>query len=188
MRAGFALGLCLSAAAAEAAKLVAAKGSQSEGYGRIVLTFDAPVAVKAKLSGAVLVLGFSEAVTAGPERIAAGMPDYVAAVRRDPDGSAMRLALQKGYRINVQDAAEQVFVDLLPDNWSGFPPPLPPEVVADLARRAAAAEARLKAQTPPPVYRPLELELSHNAVRTRLSLNLPEGSAAAFTPQGSGTG
>nr|WP_238307653.1 MULTISPECIES: hypothetical protein [Methylobacteriaceae] len=187
MRAGFALGLCLSAAAAEAAKLVAAKGSQSEGYGRIVLTFDAPVAVKAKLSGAVLVLGFSEAVTAGPERIAAGMPDYVAAVRRDPDGSAMRLALQKGYRINVQDAAEQVFVDLLPDNWSGFPPPLPPEVVADLARRAAAAEARLKAQTPPPVYRPLELELSHNAVRTRLSLNLPEGSAAAFTPQGSGT-
>ena len=187
LRAGLALGLCLAAAGAEAARLISAKGSQAEGYGRIVLTFDAPVAVKARLSGAVLVLGFVEAVSAGPERIAAGMPDYVSAVRRDPDGAAMRLALQRGYRINVQDAAEQVFVDLLPEGWSGFPPPLPPEVVADLARRAAAAEAQLKARTPAPIRRPLTLELSHNAARTRLSLSLPEGTQAAFSPQGSGT-
>ena len=187
LRAGLALGLCLAAAAAEAARLVSAQGSQAEGYGRIVLTFDAPVAVKARQSGAVLVLGFGEAVSAGPERIAAGMPDYVAAVRRDPDGAALRLALQRGYRVNVQDAAEQVFVDLLPESWSGFPPPLPPEVVADLARRAAAAEAQLKARTPVPVRRPLTLELSHNAVRTRLSLSLPEGTQAAFGPQGGGT-
>ncbi|MBB5756994.1 hypothetical protein HNR00_001702 [Methylorubrum rhodinum] len=187
LRAGIALGLCLAAAGAEAAKLVSAKGSQAEGYGRIVLTFDVPVAVKARQSGAVLVLGFGEAVSAGPERIAAGMPDYVSAVRRDPDGAALRLALQRGYRIHVQDAAEQVFVDLLPESWSGYPPPLPPEVVADLARRAAAAEAELKARVPAPVRRPLTLELSHNPQRTRLSLTLPEGAAAAFTPQGSGT-
>ena len=186
LRAGLALGLCLAAASAEAARLISAKGSQAEGYGRIVLTFDVPVKVKAKQSGAVLVLGFGEAVSAGPERIASGMPEYVSAVRRDPDGAALRLALQRGYRINVQDAAEQVFVDLLPENWSGFPPPLPAEVVADLARRAAAAEAELKARIPPVVRRPLTLELSHNAQRTRLSLTLPEGIAAAFTPQGAG--
>ena len=192
LRAGLALGLGLStlgltALGAEAAKLVSARGSQAEGYGRIVLTFDAPVSVKARQSGTVLVLGFGEAVSAGPERIAAGMPDYVSAVRRDPDGAAMRLALQRGYRINVQDAAEQVFIDLLPESWSGFPPPLPPEVVADLARRAAAAEAQLKARIPAPVRRPLTLELSHNALRTRLSLGLPEGTEAAFSPQGSAT-
>ncbi|WP_342151445.1 hypothetical protein [Methylorubrum sp. SB2] len=185
LRAGLALGLM--SVSAEAAKLVSAKGSQAEGYGRIVLTFDTPVSVKARQSGTVLVLGFGEAVSAGPEKIAAGMPDYVSAVRRDPDGAAMRLALQRGYRINVQDAAEQVFIDLLPASWSGFPPPLPPEVVADLIRRAAAAEAQLKARTPAIVRRPLTLELSHNALRTRLSLSLPEGTEAAFSPQDKST-
>ncbi|PXW60462.1 hypothetical protein [Methylobacterium sp. B4] len=187
LRAGFALGLCAAASAAEAARLVSAKGAQSDGFGRIVLTFDGPVAVKARLSGAILVLGFGEAVSPGPERIAAGLPDYVSVVRRDPDGSALRLALQRPFRINVQEAGEQIFVDLLPETWSGFPPPLPAEVVAELARRAAAAEAILKARNPAPPPRPLALELARNDVRTRLSLRLPEGSEAAFAPNGPGT-
>ena len=186
--AGLAVGLCTWISAAEAARLVSAKGAQPpEGFGRIVLTFDEPVSVKARLSGTVLVLNFGEAVGAGPERIAAGMPDYVTVVRRDPDGSALRLALQRPYRINVQDAGEQVFIDLLPENWTGFLPPLPSEVVADLARRAAAAEASLKARNPAPVPRPLTIELARNDARTRLSLHLPEGSEAAFAPNGTGT-
>ncbi|EHP83934.1 hypothetical protein MetexDRAFT_6017, partial [Methylorubrum extorquens DSM 13060] len=174
LRAGFAVGLCAATSAAEAARLVSAKGAQPpEGFGRIVLTFDEPVSVKARLSGAILVLNFGEAVGAGPERIAAGMPDYVTVVRRDPDGSALRLALQRPYRVNVQDAGEQVFIDLLPESWNGFLPPLPTEVVADLARRAAAAEASLKARNPAPVPRPLTLELARTDARTRLSLRLP---------------
>ncbi len=188
LRAGLAVGLCVAASAAEAARLVSAKGAQPpEGFGRIVLTFDEPVTVKARLSGAILVLNFGGPVGAGPERIAAGMPDYVTVVRRDPDGSALRLALQRPYRLNVQEAGEQVFIDLLPENWSGFLPPLPAEVVAELARRAAAAEASLKARNPPPVPRPLTLELARTEARTRLSLRLPEGSEAAFAPNGSGT-
>ncbi|CAO4136624.1 tetratricopeptide repeat protein [Methylorubrum extorquens] len=188
LRAGFAVGLCAAASAAEAARLVSAKGAQPpEGFGRIVLTFDEPVSVKARLSGAILVLNFGEAVGSGPERIAAGMPDYVTVVRRDPDGSALRLALQRPYRVNVQDAGEQVFIDLLPESWNGFLPPLPTEVVADLARRAAAAEASLKARNPAPVPRPLTLELARTDARTRLSLRLPAGSEAAFAPDGSGT-
>jgi len=188
LRAGFAVGLCAAASAAEAARLVSAKGAQPpEGFGRIVLTFDEPVSVKARVSGAILVLNFGGAVGAGPERIAAGMPDYVTVVRRDPDGSALRLALQRPYRVNVQDAGEQVFIDLLPENWNGFLPPLPTEVVADLARRAAAAEASLKARNPAPVPRPLALELARTDARTRLSLRLPEGSEAAFAPNGTGT-
>ncbi|KQO92521.1 hypothetical protein [Methylorubrum extorquens] len=188
LRAGFAVGLCAAASAAEAARLVSAKGAQPpEGFGRIVLTFDEPVSVKARLSGAILVLNFGGAVGAGPERIAAGMPDYVTVVRRDPDGSALRLALQRPYRVNVQDAGEQVFIDLLPESWNGFLPPLPTEVVADLARRAAAAEASLKARNPAPVPRPLTLELARTDARTRLSLRLPAGAEAAFAPDGTGT-
>ncbi|CAX22159.1 conserved protein of unknown function, putative exported protein, tetratricopeptide TPR_4 domain [Methylorubrum extorquens DM4] len=188
LRAGFAVGLCAAASATEAARLVSAKGAQPpEGFGRIVLTFDEPVSVKARLSGAILVLNFGEAVGSGPERIAAGMPDYVTVVRRDPDGSALRLALQRPYRVNVQDAGEQVFIDLLPESWNGFLPPLPTEVVADLARRAAAAEASLKARNPAPVPRPLTLELARTDARTRLSLRLPAGAEAAFAPDGTGT-
>lgn len=186
-RAVLALALSGLAFGAEAARLISARGAQADGYGRIVLTFDAPVSVKAKLSGTVLVLGLGEPVAPGPDRIAAGMPDYVSAVRRDPDGSALRLALQRPYRINVQDAAEEVFIDLLPESWSGYPPPLPPETVAALARRAAAAEASLKARNPAPPPRPLTLELSRGPSRTRVSLRLPPGAEGQFAPAGAAT-
>lgn len=172
---------------AEAARLVGAQGSQADGYGRIVLTFDAPVAVKAKLFGAVLVLSFGEQVAAGPEKIAATMPSFVSLVRRDPDGTALRLALQRPVRTNVQQAGEQVFVDLLPESWAGLPPALPPEVVADLARRAREAEAALHARSPAPAPRTLPLELATNPSRTRLSLKLPSDARSVFAEEGAAT-
>jgi tetratricopeptide (TPR) repeat protein len=43
----------------------------------------------------------------------------------------------------VLEAGERVCVDLLPENWVGLPPGLPPEVVAELAERARAAEEKL---------------------------------------------
>ena len=122
-----------------AARLTAAAGTQAERYGRIVLTFDAAVTVKARISGTVLVVTFSERSPAFGERLAAQMPDYVSVVRRDPDGAGLRLALQRPYRVNVQSAGETTFIDLLPMDWAGLPPPLPPEVVAELFARTQAA-------------------------------------------------
>ncbi|KQP50549.1 hypothetical protein [Methylobacterium sp. Leaf108] len=165
---------------AEAAKLLAVKGQQADRYGRIVLTFDSQVAVKATVSGSVMVVRFGEASPSGPERIAAEMPDYVTAVRRDPDGTGMRIALQRPFRLNVQSAGEQVFIDLLTEAWSGLPPPLPPETVAELFRRTKAAEAALRAAMPPPEPRRLVLELSHLPTVTRLSLRLPPEAAPRF--------
>ncbi len=158
---------------AEAARLVAAKGAEAAGYGRILLTFDKPVPVKARVSGGVLVLTYGERTAAAGEHLADELPAYVAMVRRDPDGSGLRIALQRPYRVNVQEAGEQVFVDLLPEGWAGQPPPLPPEVVAALVRRTVAAEAALKVRNPAPVRRPLTLELAHLPTLTRLSLRLP---------------
>src|SRR5258705_3382613 len=43
-------------------------------------------------------------------------------------------------------AGERVFVDLLPDTWSGQPPGLPPEVIRELSERARAAERALRQQ------------------------------------------
>lgn len=167
------LSLLALAGPADAARLLAAEGSEGGGYGRIALAFDGPVSVKARISGAVLVISFGEKAAGGPERLAAAMPAYVSAVRRDPDGTGLRVALQKPYRVNVQVAGERAYVDLLPEGWAGLPPPLPPEVVADLARRAHAAETALKAAAPAPVARPLSIEVAHLPTLTRLILRLP---------------
>lgn len=174
-----------------AARLIAAKGSETGsgagGFGRIVLSFDKPVTVKAKLAGGVLLLGYGERIAPGPERLAEEMPVYVSSVRRDPDGTGLRVALQRPYRINLQTAGERVFVDLLPEGWSGLPPPLPPEVVAELARRARAAEEALRARVPEPVRKPLSLELARLPTLTRLSLRLPAEAVTTVTTEGAAT-
>ncbi len=171
-----------------AARLTAAAGTQAERYGRIVLTFDAAVTVKARISGTVLVVTFSERSPTFGERLAAQMPDYVSVVRRDPDGAGLRLALQRPYRVNVQSAGETTFIDLLPMDWAGLPPPLPPEVVAELFARTQAAEAALRAarpKPPEPVRLPLELALRPNLAR--LSVRLPESATAHFERDGAAT-
>jgi hypothetical protein len=182
------LALLAVASPALAARLITAKGSETGsgagGYGRIVLTFDKPVSVKAKLAGGVLLVGYGERITPGPEHLTEEMPAFVSSVRRDPDGTGLRLALQRPYRVNVQSAGERVFVDLLPEGWSGLPPPLPPEVVAELARRARAAEEALKARIPEPVRRPLSLELARLPTLTRLSLRLPAEAVTTVTAEG----
>nr|WP_305539341.1 hypothetical protein [Methylobacterium sp. NEAU K] len=171
-----------------AARLISAQGSETGsgagGYGRIVLAFDKPVSVKAKLTGGVLLLGYGERVVAGPEHLTDEMPAFVSSVRRDPDGSGLRIALQRPFRANVQAAGERVFVDLLPEGWAGLPPPLPPEVVAELARRARVAEEALKARMPPPVRKPLPLELALLPTLTRLSLRLPDAAVTTVTAEG----
>ena len=62
---------------------------------------------------------------------------------RDPDGSAIRLSLARKVTINTMTAGERVFVDFLPDSWTGPPPGLPHEVVRELSERARAAERAL---------------------------------------------
>ncbi len=166
-------GILAGAPVAVAAQLVAIEGREQRNFGRIALTFDRGVKVTAKLSGTVLVLSFREPAPVRAERLAAEMPAYVGQVRRDPDGSGLRLALQQPLKVNVLEAGERVFVDLLPETWSGLPPGLPPDVVADLARRAAEAEARLR-QEARRAERPLPLrpEVAELPTLTRLSIPL----------------
>jgi hypothetical protein len=170
-----------------AARLVAAKGAEAEGYGRLILTFDKPITVRATVTGGVLILGYGEGVKAGPERLAEEMPGYLAAVRRDPDGTGLRLALQRPLRANVQSAGERVFVDLLPEAWKGLPPPLPQEVVADLARRARVAEEALQARAPVPPPTALALDIARLPTLTRFTLRLPGEAAATLETEGPAT-
>ena len=80
------------------------------------------------------------------DEIAEAVPDYVGSARRDPDGMAIRLSLSRRVTINTMTAGERIFVDLLPDSWSGAPPSLPQDVIKELAERARAAERALRVQ------------------------------------------
>lgn len=121
--------------------VVQVSGLPDEGFGRIELAFDREVAVQAQSRNGILIITFGEPVTITQQRLSQQMPDYISVVRADPDGTGMRVALTQNFRANVLNAGERVFVDLLPERWTGLEPGLPREVVAELARRAFEAEA-----------------------------------------------
>lgn len=155
--AGLQLVLACLAATSAVAHEVAIRGSQQDGFGRIELTFDQPTKVRVRLSNGVLVIGFGEVARVTSERLASDLGAYVSAARRDPDETGIRIAMVTPVRPNVLEAGERVFIDLLPPKWSGLPPGLPAEVVADLANRARAAEARLRLaeRRPPELPKPV---------------------------------
>ncbi|NLH81548.1 MAG: hypothetical protein GX458_11985, partial [Phyllobacteriaceae bacterium] len=113
-----------------------------KGYGRLVLTFRdrnliPPYSVKQ--NNGVVVLEFSDEVGIDVDQLAARLAPYVTVARRDPEGKSVRIALARQVRVNTMEAGEKLFVDFLPAKWTGAPPPLPPEVIDALAKRAEAA-------------------------------------------------
>ena len=117
--------------------------SASGGYARLVLKLAEDVESQVSTAGSILVIRFKRPVDIPVDRLSDAVPDYVGSVRRDPDGSAIRLSLARKVTINTMTAGERVFVDLLPDDWSGQPPGLPAEVVRELVRARAGRRARV---------------------------------------------
>src|SRR5215218_34817 len=111
------------------AREVAVRGTPMNGFGRIQLDFAQPNKVQVRVANGILVVGFSNPARIRSERLAAELAPYISTVRRDPDETGMRLALVGPFRPNVLEAGERVYIDLLPQNWVGLPPALPPEVV-----------------------------------------------------------
>src|SRR5262249_5962367 len=116
------------------------------GYLRLTFQFDEAVEATTRVSGAIVVINFNKPVTLAVERLNVNAPDFVSAARRDPDGSAIRIALTRKVKLNTISAAERLYVDLLPENWKGPMPGLPQEVVDELVRRARDAERQLHQQ------------------------------------------
>ncbi|MDU2927615.1 MAG: tetratricopeptide repeat protein, partial [Bradyrhizobium sp.] len=153
MRAGIALasaiiiGMLLSTVAAGAAPVSGeASLSAQNGYARLVLKFAEDVGAEVTTAGSILLIRFDRPANIPIDRWTDAAPDYISSARGDPDGSALRLSLSRKVRVNTMTAGERVFIDLLPDSWTGPPPPLPAEVVRELAERARAAERALRLQ------------------------------------------
>jgi len=112
----------------------------NDGYARLVFDMSQYDDATVRVANNVLVITFTRPIDVSVDRLASQIPDYVGAARRDPDGKGIRVALAQQVKVNATPAAEKFFIDLLPASWSGQPPSLPPEVIADLARRAREAD------------------------------------------------
>jgi hypothetical protein len=156
----FLAGLLVTPASAQPVK-GEATFSATGGYARLVLKLDEDVDSDVSVAGSIIVIRFKRPVDISVDRLSDAVPAYVGSARRDPDGSAIRLSLARKVTVNAMTAGERIFVDLLPDNWSGLPPSLPQEVVRELAERARVAERALRQQ------RAAEAALKRAPVRVR---------------------
>ena len=120
--------------------------STKDGYTRIIVKLAEEVESTVKVAGGIVVVQFKRPVDVGIEKATTAAPDYIGAARRDPDGTGLRIALSRKVTVNSMAAGERLFIDLLPETWTGVAPGLPQDVIEDLARRAREAEKLLRQQ------------------------------------------
>src|ERR1043166_5943563 len=150
--------------------------SSQNGYVRLVFTLAEETEADVRLANGIVVIAFKRPVDVSVDRIPIQSAGYVNAARADPDGIAVRLALGRKVTVNSMAAGEKLFVDLLPETWSGLPPGLPQEVVEDLARRAREAEKKARAQqhvTQQRVLPPVRVRVGTQPTFTRYTCGLP---------------
>lgn len=179
---GLAFWLALGLGSALAAKGLII-GSEMQGFGRIVFSFDYEIPARTRLVNSVLIVEFDEPVTIDLEKLSQQMPNYVSIARADPDGKSLRLGLSDRYRIDLKPAGERVYLDILPQKWQGLPPSLPAEVVQDLVRRAREAEdklRRLARESEKITHRELELRVGSAPQFKRAIFQMPRTAAVAY--------
>ncbi len=134
-------GLCLAPSPATARPIKAELSAKTrEGYLRIMFRFSDDVEANVRLANQIVIVDFKSPVWVAIDRLNEMAPDYVSAARSDPDGQGLRIALARKVKLNATPAGDRLFVDLMPENWSGPPPGLPAEVIKELTRRAREAE------------------------------------------------
>ncbi|MCO5131073.1 MAG: tetratricopeptide repeat protein [Xanthobacteraceae bacterium] len=176
-------GVALSAPAARADPVRGeATASTENGFARLVVKLDDDVDSDVSVAGSVLIIRFKRPVDVAVDRIPAAASDYIGSARRDPDGSAIRLALSRKVKVNAMAAGERLFVDLLPETWKGMPPGLPMDVVRELAERARAAERALRQQQAATAPKPLPVVRVRASVQptfARYVFELPRNAGAS---------
>lgn len=152
--------------------------SAANGYARLVLKLKEDVESEVTTAGSIIVIRFKRPVDIPVEKLGDAVPDYVGSARRDPDGSAIRLSLARRVTINTMTAGERIFVDFLPDGWTGPPPSLPQEVIRELAERARAAERLLRIQRAADVAKkkpPIRVRALVQPTFVRFVFEVPDG-------------
>jgi tetratricopeptide (TPR) repeat protein len=150
----------------------------NQGFARLMIKLAEDVDTQVMAAGQIIVIRFKRPVAVPIGKLAEGAPDYVSSARADPDGAAIRLSLARRVTINTMTAGERLFVDLLPESWTGPPPPLPSEVVRELSERARAAERALRQQKADDAARrrpPVRVKTSVQPTFVRFIFEMPDG-------------
>lgn len=117
-------------------------GESADGFGRIVLTFterfDLP-AYDMRWDNGILVITFDDPANVVMPDLSADLPEFVAAARTDPDNRGIRIGLKDTFTVNKTEAGESLYLDILPEDWTGIEPGLPRYVVERLSQRAREA-------------------------------------------------
>ncbi|MBR1278014.1 tetratricopeptide repeat protein [Bradyrhizobium sp. AUGA SZCCT0283] len=148
------------------------------GFARLVLKLAEDVESDVSTAGSIIIIHFKRPVDIPVDKLSDAVPDYVGSARRDPDGTAIRLSLSRRATVNTMTAGERIFVDFLPDSWTGPPPALPAAVVRELAERARAAERALRAQMAVAAAKkkpPVRVRASVQPTFVRFVFEMPDG-------------
>ena len=148
------------------------------GFARLVLKLAEDVESDVSTAGSIIIIHFKRPVDIPVDKLSDAVPDYVGSARRDPDGTAIRLSLARRATVNTMTAGERIFVDFLPDSWTGPPPSLPAEVIRELAGRARAAERALRAQMAVNAAKkrpPVRVRASVQPTFVRFVFEMPDG-------------
>ena len=150
-------------------------------YARLVFTLSEYDDVHARVANGVLIISFQNPIAVVVDRVAAQIPEYVGAARTDPDGRGVRMALAKDVKVNTTSAGEKLFVDLLPQPWSGPPPGLPQDVIEDLARRAHLADRLEKEQAAQQPAKPdaVRVHVATQPTFTRYVFDVPKNTTVS---------
>jgi len=119
---------------------------QSSGFVRILLHLAEEVESDVNVAGGIVVVSFRRPVEIDIEKLQNSLPNIVGAARRDPDGRGFRFSLTRRATVNSMAAGERLYIDLLPETWTGLAPGLPKDVIEELSRRAREAERSLRSQ------------------------------------------
>jgi hypothetical protein len=148
------------------------------GFARLVLKLAEDVESDVSTAGSIIIIHFRRPVDIPVDKLSDAVPDYVGSARRDPDGTAIRLSLARRATVNTMTAGERIFIDFLPDSWTGPPPSLPVEVIRELAGRARAAERALRAQMAVNAAKrrpPVRVRASVQPTFVRFVFEMPDG-------------
>lgn len=148
----------------------------AHGFTRMVFKFDQPVPARVSLTWPIMVIHFDKPVDVSVDRLNEGAPTDISAARRDPDGTAIRIALIRKVKFHVIPAGERLFVDLLPENWRGLLPGLPQDVIDELSKRASEADKLIsKAQSAArkALAKPIRVMVASQPTFTRYVFDMP---------------
>ena len=172
------------AAAQDKAQILA---TEESGFGRLILSFPDRMELppyRIKYDNGVLAIEFEAPIKISLPDIAIAVPAYATIGRLDPDGKGLRFGLRAAFSLNQMVAGEKLFIDLLPTNWQGLPPALPPEVVAGLVERAKnaaeLAEQRRKVEDAKTLKPVATVRLGRNPTFLRLQFDWNVDTKAKF--------